>query len=524
MTSAAVQRRVGRYEIVREVGRGGTAAVYLARQSDLDRDVALKELAGLHASDPAFVERFLRESRVAGSLNHPNIVTVHEYFEHEGTAFIAMEYFERGSLRGLVSGLTLPQVGGVLEGVLAGLGHAHARGIVHRDLKPENVMVTSGGAVKIADFGVAKVLEDAAGRPLTLSGTTLGTPAYMAPEQALATEVGPAADLYAVGVMAYELLSGNVPFRGSDVAMAIMLQHLNEAPPPLSEARSDLDPALCAWVERLLAKRPEDRPENASSAWDELEEAVIGVAGPRWHRSSRLTGSQAAAQADGSATALTQLRPAPTRELPARRRRALVLAASVGAALALLAGGVALAVDLTGGGEKAADSPRQSTESKATSTTAAESRPLLTSVAFVPTDPVRVRLRFTGDPLEPGVVHVRDGDISDGHAWLVLAQRGIAARTQGATSGGVRVRVRKAKNSVRVDLRTDGNLERARAQRIDGRTVLVRFTMPPTATGPTGPTGPTGGPTGGSQPSGTTTTDTTPSKPSKPSHPVFPSG
>src|SRR5262245_40469652 len=148
MTSAATQRRVGRYEIVHESGGGGTSVVYLARQVDLDRDVALKELAGLHASDPAFIERFLRESRVAGSLNHPNIVTVHEYFEHEGTAYIAMEYFERGSLRDVTSSFTLPQVAGVLESVLAGLGYAHARGVVHRDLKPENVMVTSSGRVR----------------------------------------------------------------------------------------------------------------------------------------------------------------------------------------------------------------------------------------------------------------------------------------------------------------------------------------------------------------------------------------
>src|SRR5262245_49352201 len=278
MTSAATQRRVGRYEILREVGRGGTAVVYLARQSDLDRDVALKELAGLHASDPAFVERFLRESRVAGSLNHPNIVTVHEYFEHDGTAFIAMEYFERGSLRGVLAGLTLPQVAGVLEGVLAGLGHAHARGIVHRDLKPENVMVTSNGGVKIADFGVAKVLQDAAGNPLTMSGTTLGTPAYMAPEQALATDVGPPADLYAVGVLAYEMLSGDVPFHGSDVAMAIMLQHLNEPVPSLQEAAPQVDPEVCGWVERLLAKVPDDRPASAGEAWEELDEILIGIA------------------------------------------------------------------------------------------------------------------------------------------------------------------------------------------------------------------------------------------------------
>src|SRR5262245_6800899 len=228
MASTVHGRSVGRYEIVGEVGRGGTAIVYLARQTDLDRSVALKELARLHASDPEFVERFLRESRVAGSLNHPNIVTVHEYFEHDGTAYIAMEYFERGSLRGVLAGLSLPQIAGALEGVLAGLAHAHARGIVHRDLKPENVMVTSTGTVKIADFGVAKVLQDAAGNPLTMSGTTVGTPAYMAPEQALATDVGPPTDLYAVGVLAYEMLSGDVPFHGSEAAMAIMLQHLNE--------------------------------------------------------------------------------------------------------------------------------------------------------------------------------------------------------------------------------------------------------------------------------------------------------
>jgi serine/threonine protein kinase len=133
MTSVSVPRRVGRYEIVREIGRGATATVYLARQTDLDRHVALKELAVSNAADSSFFERFLRESRVAASLNHPNVVTVHEYFEHEGTAYIAMEYLERGSLRPYVGALTLPQVAGVLEGLLAGLEHAEARGIVHRD-------------------------------------------------------------------------------------------------------------------------------------------------------------------------------------------------------------------------------------------------------------------------------------------------------------------------------------------------------------------------------------------------------
>ena len=134
---------VGRYELLRELGRGGTATVYLARQTDLNRVVALKELSALPVSDPSTARRFVRESRLAGSLNHPNIVTVHDFFEHHGTPYIAMEYLERGSLRPLVDAqLTFAQVAGVLDGMLAGLSHAHEHGIVHRDLKPENLMVT----------------------------------------------------------------------------------------------------------------------------------------------------------------------------------------------------------------------------------------------------------------------------------------------------------------------------------------------------------------------------------------------
>ena len=180
MEGATFVRKVGRYEILRQIGRGATSIVYLARQTDLDRNVALKELAAFHAADPAFVERFLRESKLTGSLNHPNIVTVHEYFELDGTAYIAMEYFERGSLRPLVGRLTRAQTVGVLESVLSGLAHAEARGVVHRDLKPENLMVTVEGNVKIADFGIAKALEAGGSASLTETGATVGTPAMAA--------------------------------------------------------------------------------------------------------------------------------------------------------------------------------------------------------------------------------------------------------------------------------------------------------------------------------------------------------
>ena len=147
---------VGRYEVLRVLGEGGMAVVHLARQPDLQRLIALKELRSLRGDDPAYAQRFLREARLAGSLTDPHVVTVYEYFEHEGVPYMAMEYVERGSLRPFVGQLNLPQIAGVLEGVLAGLMAAEQAGIVHRDLKPENVLVSADGRVKIADFGIAK--------------------------------------------------------------------------------------------------------------------------------------------------------------------------------------------------------------------------------------------------------------------------------------------------------------------------------------------------------------------------------
>src|SRR3954470_12629065 len=169
-------RTVGRYEVLDELGRGGMATVYLARQAELNRLAALKELGALRGDDPSFAQRFLREARLAGSLSHPNIVTVYDYFEHEGVPLIAMEYLARGSLRRYVGRLTLPQAGGVLEGLLAGPAHAERHGVVHRDIKPENLLLTDEGAVKIADFGIAKATNAVEeGGLRTVTGTTVGT-------------------------------------------------------------------------------------------------------------------------------------------------------------------------------------------------------------------------------------------------------------------------------------------------------------------------------------------------------------
>jgi hypothetical protein len=281
---------VGRYEIIRRIGRGGMATVHLARQPDLDRNVALKELDRLSsADDGVLAARFLQEARLAGKLSHPNVVTVFEYFEHDARPFIAMEHVEGGSLRDYLGDLTLGQIAGVLEGLLASLTHAEQHEVVHRDLKPENILVTGDGRVKITDFGIAKAYNAVVGGSLlTATGTTIGTPTYMAPEQATGRPLGAATDLYSVGVVAYEMLTGRVPFASDEGALAIVWQHVHEPFPDPRLLVPDLDPRLCAWLEHLLAKDLGERPASPAAAYEELEEIVLDLLGGRWRRDAPL--------------------------------------------------------------------------------------------------------------------------------------------------------------------------------------------------------------------------------------------
>jgi len=282
-------KTVGRYAIVRELGRGGMAVVYVARQTELDRLVALKELAAFHASDASLALRFLREARVAGGLAHPNIVTVLDYFEHDGMPYIAMELVERGSLRPYVGRLTLAQIGAVLDAVLAGLAEGERKGVVHRDLKPENLLVTHDGRVKIADYGIAKATSRMpTGGYQTATGMTVGTPGYMAPEQALGDRLGPQTDLYALGCIAFELVTGQIPFAETDSPVGLLLRHVNEVVPPVSSVAPGVPPELASWIDGLLAKDPAGRPESAEAAADQLERFLIDVLGPRWRSVARL--------------------------------------------------------------------------------------------------------------------------------------------------------------------------------------------------------------------------------------------
>jgi Protein kinase domain len=328
-------RTVGRYDLLEVIGRGGAAVVYLAHQRDLQRRVALKELAPLRAGDPTFAERFVAESRLAGSMNHSNVVTVYEFFDHDGVPYMAMEYLPRGSLRQYIGKLSTAQVGGVLEGVLAGLSHGERHGIVHRDLKPENLLVTDDGRVKIADFGVARAYNRAAPREaITTTGTTIGTPAYMAPEQAQGKELTPATDLYSLGVIAWEMLAGRVPFEEADTPLAVLYRHVHEPVPPIRSVAPQVDERVSDWLEQMLAKEPANRFASPDAAWEALEDVVLELLGPRWRREARL--------AEGEARVDTRpLTPARFEERAGgaghwfRRRRGTAL----GIVVALLAGG-----------------------------------------------------------------------------------------------------------------------------------------------------------------------------------------
>ncbi len=285
---AIAPRRVGRYEVLRRLGRGPVATVYLVRQDTLDRDLALKELRRFDPSTSDMARRFLRKARSAGALNHPSIVTAYEHFEHRGLPYVAMEHLPRDSLRPHVGRLMLAQFAGVMEDVLAGLAHAGEYGLVHSALKPENIMVAGNGRVKIADFGIAQACQAVGiGTFLTATGITAGTPAYMAPEQVMGGDVGPWTDLYAVGVMAWEQMVGRLPFpHGNRTAM--LIRQVNQPIPSAIRLNPETDPDVSAWIDRLLVKNRHRRPSSPSAAWDELEEIVTGRLGPYWRRDARL--------------------------------------------------------------------------------------------------------------------------------------------------------------------------------------------------------------------------------------------
>ena len=260
---SALTRVAGRYELVRPLGHGAMATVDLAHDVELDRPVALKRLAENLARDEDLQRRFLREARLAARLAHPNVVRVFDVGEDDGRPFIAMEYVEGGTLAELVAQrgqLPVAETATLGTQMCAGLAAVHAAGLVHRDVKPQNLLLRTDGVLKLGDFGIAAGHD---GTRLTLAGTVLGTAGYLAPEQARGEEVTAAADIYAVGAVLYELLTGE-PSRTAG-SLAELGSEDGFEPPELAARVPTIPPELAAAVTACLSFRPEDRPPSAAA-------------------------------------------------------------------------------------------------------------------------------------------------------------------------------------------------------------------------------------------------------------------
>jgi serine/threonine-protein kinase len=289
-----------RYRIMRKLGSGGMANVYLAEDQELGRRVAIKILNERHAGDEQFIERFRREAKNAAGLSHQNIVSIYDRGEAEGTYYIAMEYLDGRSLKELILSRGPAPVSVAVDyarQILSALRFAHRNGIVHRDIKPHNVLVDAEGHVKVTDFGIAR----AGASQMTEEGSIIGTAQYLSPEQARGTTVDQTSDLYSLGIVLYEMLTGEVPFTG-DSPVEIAMKHLSATPPPLREKRPDVPKALELVVLRALAKDPAQRYQSAEEMDADLERVARGLGVSRETEEAATTVLRGAAYVDGAGT------------------------------------------------------------------------------------------------------------------------------------------------------------------------------------------------------------------------------
>jgi serine/threonine protein kinase len=265
-------KKIGRYEVLAQVGRGAMGTVYRARDPVIDRIVAIKTLNPDVAAESLaeIKERFLREARAAGKLTHPNIVTVYDVGEDAGVAYIAMEFLDGQSLRQLLDSggrLTYDDIAGIAAQIADALDYAQRVGIVHRDVKPANIMLVADGVAKLADFGVAYTPASS----VTMTGMIVGSPKYLSPEQVLGSPVDGRADIFALGIVLYEMLAGRTPFDGPDVSVFSLMHRLVSDPAePISSVNPDAPGAFDLILKRALAKRPEDRHPSARDFAHEL--------------------------------------------------------------------------------------------------------------------------------------------------------------------------------------------------------------------------------------------------------------
>ena len=329
-----------RYELEELVGTGGMSSVYRAHDQLLERDVALKVLHEQFTADGDYVERFRREARSVAQLSHPNIVTVIDRGEQDGRQFIVFEYIDGENLKSLVERegpLPVRRAVELALQIARALGFAHEHGLVHRDVKPQNVLLNGDGRAKVTDFGIARSLDVHGG--LTQTGTVLGTSDYIAPEQARGAKVDAQSDIYSLGAMLYELLTGEVPFPG-DNFVAVAMRHINEPAPSVRARRPDVSPRLDAAIRRAMAKDPRER----FGSMDELCTELAAAIGPE----SAGSGAETMVVAPPRGPTWRQRRAA---RPPAGRPSVWPLIVLL-AGLALLTGALAAVFTFTNAGEK----------------------------------------------------------------------------------------------------------------------------------------------------------------------------
>ena len=309
----------GRYEITKLLGRGGMAVVFLAQDLTLERQVAIKVLPPEMSHDPKLIPRFQQEAKTAAKLDHPNIIPIYRVESEGGLDYFVMKYVTGRSLEELLDEgpISIDVARRVLREAALALGHAHKRKVVHRDVKPANIMLEEDGRVVLTDFGISKAAQGAS--QLTGTGTIIGTPHYMAPEQAKGLEVDGRADQYSLGVVGHQILTGKQPFDGS--AHSILYKHVFEPPPPVGSLRPDVPQDLSVAIERALAKEPEQR-------FGTMEDFARAVGGERRGPATLV-----------SAPVKPLVRPAPAKP----RSRMILERGTIAVVLCLLAGGAAWA-------------------------------------------------------------------------------------------------------------------------------------------------------------------------------------
>src|SRR3954464_9168173 len=405
-----------RYRVTRRIASGGMATVYACEDQVLGRLVAVKVLAAHFAADPSAAERFQREARAAARVSdHPNVVTIYDIGEHEGTAFIVMEYFPGGTVADRLRGddpVPHPTALRWIDETAAALDHAHRAGIVHRDVKPANLLLDANGRVAVADFGIARMASEAG---VTSTGVVLGTAAYLSPEQALGQPATAASDRYALAVVAYELLTGGKLFAAEHPA-AQARAHVETPPPRPSEIAPDLPRGVDQVLWRGLEKDPDDRWPSAGAMVEALEESLGDQAEPATAPTARVAPRPSRPPSRPVAAAPP---PAPARPQPRRRGWAPVL---VAAAIIGLLAGAAIAAIISGG----SDSPSSSTQAGRTT---AKSQPARSTAQPAQTQTQPAPAQSTSTPAPASSAASKSQLMSDGHTLVTQGRYAEAIDT-----------------------------------------------------------------------------------------------